>query len=316
MTEVTVANGPGKARLGMPDMKTISVGGPSAHGSSKGGAIEFLLGLIRQGIYLIGGSIQRSEAENDLRKVGARVERDLKADPSRGVLVSLRFIVMQGSPEAAGSGDAFRYTGYLYGRGRTISAARDDQRSGVQPFKPGLRSNESFAYQPVWFPPKKTAMIAELRRPFPVIAHGCFVEGRAVLQDVQWTTLQGFDDEGTTKLAGSGNSFYFDILEPPKYIVTSHGATGPVKIPKTMKMAGRGGKTIPVVELDTIIGSVTAAMVFAADAHTADAFSRAPTTKQKPLGTIRGLVNFDRLRWVRPENVRLLKSPGDAFLPV
>ena len=37
------------ARLGTPDMKPIMVGGPSAMGQAKGGAIEFLLGLVVPG---------------------------------------------------------------------------------------------------------------------------------------------------------------------------------------------------------------------------------------------------------------------------
>lgn len=310
-----MANGPKIARLGTPDMRPITVGGPSASGSAKGGAIEFLLQVVRQSIYYFGGKIQQSKAQEDLRSLGGRIEKDRAADPSKGVLVSLQFIVLTSSPEATGSGDAFRYVGYLYGRGKTWDEARRDQvRHGL--VRPGTRSNEKYAYQPIWFPPKKPSGIAGLARPFPVVAHGCFVKGKVRLQDVQWTTLQGFDDEGQTSLAGSGNSFYFDILKPPSHIVTSHGATGAMKLPIIRRTAGQGGKSLEVVNLDTVIGQVAAAMVFPADEHTAGAFAKTPATKQNPLGTIRGIVNFDRIRWVRAENIRLLKSPEDASLPV
>ncbi|RZB36070.1 MAG: hypothetical protein SRB2_02575 [Desulfobacteraceae bacterium Eth-SRB2] len=294
------------ARLGTPDMKPIMVGGPSAMGQAKGGAIEFLLGLVRQSIYYFGGRIQQSKAQKDLKSLGTRIDKDRRAMPTKGVLVSLQFIVQEGSKEAAGQGNAFRYTTYLYGKGATVSEARQDQvRHGL--IREGTRSNEKYAYQPIWFPPLKAT--GRIKRPFPVIGHGCFVQGKVWLQNVQWTTIQGFDDEGKSNLAGSGNSFFFDILQPPTNMVTSHGATGVVKIPIKQRPVGSGGKSIPVVDLDTTLGNVTAAMVFPADAHTEQVFWRAPETKQKPLGTIRGITNFNRIRWIRPENIRLLKSP-------
>ncbi len=306
--------GPKIARLGSPDMKPIMVGGPSSSGQARGGAIEFLLALVRQGIYYFGGKIEQSKAQNALKSLATRIEKDRSTHPTRGVLVSLQFIVLEGSKEAAGSGDAFRYTNYLYGTGVTITEARQDQvRHGL--IRQGTRSNEKYAYQPIWFPPQQ--LTGHYQRPFPVIGHGCFVEGKVWLQDVQWTTVQGFDDEGQTRLAGSGNSFYFDVLQPPKNIVTTHGATGVVKIPTTLVSTGQGGIKIPVVKLDTgLIGSVTAAMIFPADSHTEVAFWRAPATKQKPLGTIRGIVNFERIRWIRPENIRLVKSERDVYLAV
>ena len=300
------------ARLGTPDMKPITVGGPSALGEAKGGAIEFLLALVRQSIFYFGGQTQLSKAQQDVKALGTRIERDRSAQPTRGVLVSLQFIVLEGSPEAAGSGDAFRYVGYLYGQGATTTEARADQlRHGL--IRPGTRANEKYAYQPLWFPPKQ--LTGRFQRPFPVIGHGCFVDGRVWLQDVKWTTLQGFDDEGTSRLAGSGNSFYFDVLKPPAAIVTAHGGVGAVRLPVVQRRVGSGGGTIPVVDLDTSIGSVTAAMVFPADSHTETAFAHTPATQQSPLGTIRGLVNFDRVRWVRPENIRLIASEKGLWQP-
>lgn len=284
-------------------MRPITVGGPSATGQARGGAIEFLLALVRQSIYYFGGRVQQSKAQSDLKALGERIEKDRRSCPTKGVLVSLQFIVLQGAKGAAGSGDAFRYTTYLYGKGATPSEARRDQaRHGL--VRQGTRSNEKYAYQPVWFAPLQP--VGRLRRPFPVVGQGCFVEGRVKLQDVLWTTLQGFDDEGQTRLAGSGDSFCFDVLRPPKGIVTTHGSTGVVAIPTVWRPAGQGGQRLPVVDLDTSgIGSVTAAMVFPADAHTEQVFGRAPATKQKPLGTIRGIVNLDRIRWVRPENIQM-----------
>lgn len=291
------------ARLGTPDMKPITVGGPSSMGQAKGGAIELLLCLIRQSICYFGGKIEQSKAQKDLKALGEKIEQDRNAHPTKGVLVTLQFIVLVASKEVAGSGNAFRYTTYLYGKGMTISEARADQfRHGV--VREGTRKSEKYAYQPIWFPPKQ--LTGQFQRPFPVIAHGCFVEGKVWLQDVQWTTLQGFDDEGKTHLAGPGDFFYFDVLQPPKSIVTTHGSIGAVKIPIELRSVGRGSKMIPVVALDTIMGNVTAAMVFPADSHTEMEFWRAPATKQKPLGTIRGVVNFERIRWVCPENIQLV----------
>lgn len=307
-----MANTPKIARLGAPDMRPIIAGGPSPTGQAKGGAIEFLMQLLRQSLYYFGGLIERSRAKKDLQSLGRRIEKDRRTNPTKGVLVSLQFIVLSASPDATGRGDSFRYVGYLYGKGRTLSEARQDQlRQGL--IRHGTRSNESYKYQPCWFPPKVASGVTGLRRPFPVVAHGCFVDGRVQLEDVKWTTLQGFDDEGKRHLAGSGNSFYFDILQPPKEIVTSHGAIGLVKLPVVQRPVWAGNGKIPVIDLDTAVGSVTAAMIFPADEHTAFAFQKTPPTQQKPVGTIRGILNFDRIRWARPENIRLLSSPSEGW---
>jgi len=79
-----------------------------------------------------------------------------------------------------------------------------------------------------------------------------------------------------------------------------------VSIPIKQRPVGYGGKSIPVVDLDTSIGSVTAAMVFPADSNTEQVFWRAKETQQKPVGTIRGIVNFNEIRWICPENIRIL----------
>lgn len=290
---------PNVARLGTPDMKPVIVGGPSALGTAKGGAIEFLLSVYRQIIYQAGARQQLAEAEADMKALRARIARDLAADPLKGVMVSMMFIVL-------GKGDAFRYVGYRYGRGATPSEALSDQtRHGN--IRPGTRSNEKYAYKPLWYPPPNPT--ARYRRPFAVAARGCFVKGRARLQKVKWTTLQGFDDEWTwkDKLPKSGGSYRFDILVPPDSIVTSHGATGPVRLPIVRRMVGAGGKAIKVVNLNTTMpGDVTAAMVFPADITTEVDFAKLPETGQSPLGTIRGIVNLRLIRWVRPENIQLL----------
>lgn len=294
-----------KPRTGTPDMKPVIVGGPSAHGQARAGAHDFILQLIRQAIVYFGGRRETARAQRDLRALADRVKKEQAKHPRKGFLIALQYIVQQASPEATGSGNAYRYTGYLYGWGGTISEARQHQMRKV--IRPGLRSNEKFAYQVFWYPPKATPKIA---RPFPVIGRGSFIKGRVRLQEVSWSTMMGFNDGSQISLPGPGSGYCFEILKAPTSIVTSHGSTGPVKVPVVLRPVGQGRGTLPVVDLDSSnpFGNVTAAMVFPADQVTASIFAKKSATRQNPPGTIRGLVNFDRVRWVRPENIRLLSK--------
>lgn len=206
----------------MPDMRPIRVGGPSAHGAGKGAGLELLFKGIHLLLNYLNDRKQQSKAQSDLRALEKRIEQDLKSNPAHGVLLTFRYIMDAGNPEAAGS-PGYRYTDVMYGRGLNMSEARLDQARHPQ-IKQGIRPGESYKYEERWVAPTKKSGVAALRRPFRVIGAGSFVQGKAKLEKVKYTTVQDFDDEGA------------------------------VKVSLTQKTVGQGGKTIPVVKLDTLLG--------------------------------------------------------------
>jgi hypothetical protein len=67
------------------------------------------------------------------------------------------------------------------------------------------------------------------------------------------------------------------------------------------------GSDVTVVDLDPWMpGKVSAAMVFPAADATDQLFAQAPRTRDN-LNQLRGYLNFGKVRWVRPENIRILR---------
>ncbi|NOX53130.1 MAG: hypothetical protein GXP27_01555 [Planctomycetes bacterium] len=305
-----MSGGGTRAYTGVPDMRPIVVGGPSPRGEGIGSGIELLFRGINFVLQAVNASQQRSRLQQELNRLEPRVNRDLQRDPTRGVLLIFHFLCGPSHPESL-IDPVCRYSYVTYGTGQTVSEARADaaRHPMIVPAPPPGGSTRVMLY---WFPPQRRVGPAALRRPFPVVATATFLPGRARLQDVKFGTLQGFDDEGVTTLPiprGGVAHYRFDILRPPSSVVFRDGpVVGPMNIPVVTVSAGGGSQRIPVVDLDTTLGSVKAAMVFPLNDVTARAFWAAPATAMDPPGAIRGFVNFDRIRWVRPENIRVLQK--------
>src|SRR6185437_5596806 len=103
--------------------------------------------------------------------------------------------------------------------------------------------------------------------------------GRAILQDVEWGGITGFDDEGTSPLRG-GESARFLILRVPRVVAFYNGGVRyDVNVPVEQRAAHAGG-SIPVVNLDPSLPGydVSAACLFPADDTTDALFdSTTPT---------------------------------------
>ena len=99
----------------------------------------------------------------------------------------------------------------------------------------------------------------------------------------------------------------FDILKPPKGVSIAVGTSGGVvDIPIVQRKAGGGGGTVPAVKLDTVLGNVTAAIVFPANDATDMAFRKAPATRVEARTSLTTQPNFNRVRWIRPEHIKVL----------
>jgi len=161
----------------------------------------------------------------------------------------------------------------------------------------------------VWRPPQQLASIVAISTPFPRVAVGTFMSGLARLQDVEWAGVFGFDDEGQTTLnLPPGITPRFLILSLPKEFEWFIGTDRMTKsIPIELRKAGEGGN-IPVVNLDPVIpfSNVAAACVFPADDTTKALFENTPATRDTT-GQIH-YTNFTEVRWVRPENIKLIEA--------
>jgi hypothetical protein len=132
-----------------------------------------------------------------------------------------------------------------------------------------------------------------------------FASRAPVLQDVEWTNMGGFDDEGTTKLTlAEGLEPRFHVLQLPATIESIIPfETNPQLKQTPLPLAVRDG--IPVVDLDPVLplSHVVAAALFPADQATVELFQQAPQTVQ--MGPLL-VKDFDLVRWARPEQIRLL----------
>jgi len=74
---------------------------------------------------------------------------------------------------------------------------------------------------------------------------------------------------------------------------------------RTAYVANIGAHHLSVVDLDPWnVGKVAAAMVFPADDSTDALFAQGPPTRDN-LNLLRGYTNMKKLRWVRPDNIRV-----------
>jgi hypothetical protein len=141
------------------------------------------------------------------------------------------------------------------------------------------------------------------------MATGRFASGIASkLQDVNWGGVTGFDDESevTLRLVAGSTSAEFVILRPPAIINWFNGGIAMSTDIPLVTRSTADGSDLTVVDLDPWIpfGTATAAMVFPADDATDQLFRQAPATFDN-LSQLRRYTNIGKMRWVRPENIRV-----------
>jgi hypothetical protein len=298
-TETVAANRYSVQSIRPPDPGQHFATNPRAGGKAAG--LELIFMGVNFILQWLGGRQAKAALQKQLDALSKRVQQDLKANPQMGVLLRFHYCGGPSHPESIIQ-PVYRFGYVTYGRGYTISEARRHaERHG------SIRSAGNWVAAERWFKPTAATSLLNLAKPYPVIGRGTFVTGKAKLQDVKYGGVQGFDDESEYQLPSlaGGQSYQFDILKPPSSVILIVGSSGgPVKVPLKRKSPGGGGAAVPVVDLDTTLGSVTAAMVFPRDDVTAAAFARAPATAFGANISMRHEVNIGRVRWVRPEYIR------------
>jgi len=293
------------ATIGTPDMTPVQVGGPSARGIGVGAGVT--LGFQGANIILnwVNDEIQRGRVREALTRVEPQIARTRAEDASVGVLLIFYYLQIQGPPESLiQPGAVFVNLEIVVGRTRDEAEDRWRNTPAVRAsVGPGRRMSTSMA----WIQPRQPTGVSHLRTPFAIVALGTFARGRETLQDVMWGGEFGFDDEGETTLGSlPEGAFEFFILRVPTELIWYYGIEEVSTVPVQDRAAAEGG-TVPVVGLDPHLRSfdVSAACVFPADVATDILFSPTPSTKDN-LGQIR-YVNFGKARWVRPENIRVIR---------
>ena len=294
-----------KAYTGVANTKPIVVGGPSARGVAKGAGIQLAFMGANFVLNLINDHIQQKKIQKALAAKEASIQQHLTVTPTHGVLIILHLNQIKAPPDSLMKpGPVFSYLETRYGQ--TLDEARKNQPSS---YWPGTRSGQSHIKQEVWIPPKQKPLTVNLRTPFPMVAVATFAPGKAKVQGVEWSGKLGFDDGSHHKLSvPQGADVQMVVLRPPASITFPNGRwRHEESLPLVMRKTS-DGTNIEVVDLDPVLPwNVTAAMVFPANEATARLFRGTRTTKDN-LRQLRFYTNFSRVRWVRPENLKILRK--------
>jgi predicted nucleic acid-binding protein len=301
-----------KASVGVPDMDLPEPGGPSARGQAIGNGILLVLEGINIVLNIVNDNIQRTKANEALDKVRSAIGQARAENPQLGVLILFYYTQVDPGPDSIiRPGAVFNYL--LWGKGTTEDEAMEDIFRLPQVL-PGTSGRVQEFSQKVWLPPVRKTQLTQARTPFPPLALGRFVMSKAkkiTFQLVSFDLLEGFDDIVEKDLEiKSGANVDFVILEPPNEIrwLTLNAGMKSLKVPlKNAKTSN--GETIPVVDLDTVSPfSAAAAMVFPLDDWAEEVFSYIQSTDDSsPNSVLRSYINFRMIRWVRAEDIELVR---------
>jgi hypothetical protein len=295
------------ASVGVADNRLPFEGGPSPRGTAIIGGIQLAFQGINFTLNQINDHIQAQRVREALAQLEPQINRERAADPSMGALLIIFYHQVEAHPDSAiRPGPVFSHIETA--TGRSFDEARRAWSSQAA-IRPGLGPREKEFTQEVWIPPIRPAGVAALRTPFPPMAIGRFASGIASkLQNVNWGGVTGFDDESevTLRLVAGSTPAEFVILRPPAIINWFNGGIAmSTDIPLVTRTTA-GGTDLTVVDLDPWIpfGTATAAMVFPSDDATDLLFRQAPATFDN-LSQLRRYTNIGKMRWVRPENIRV-----------
>jgi hypothetical protein len=244
----------------------------------------------------------------DLDKIKPAVATARASNPRLGVLIIFYYNQFQAPDESIiKPGATFNYL--IWGKGVTSDEARQEALS-IPTISQGTGPNERRFSQEVWIPPLQKAGITTAKCPFPPIAVGRFFLGssnKVKFQLVEFTVFGGFDDtfEKSIELPNNTNA-EFAILNPP-HEVYWYNINGKQKVDVPIKECRTANdNTIKVVDLDPWSPfNAKSAMVFPLDDWSEEVFKAvSPTSNWQMLSSY---VNFNIIRWIRPENIHLLR---------
>jgi predicted nucleic acid-binding protein len=296
------------AVVGVADNAVPEAGGPSAKGLAIVGGIQLAFEGINFALNLVNDEIQRKKANEALERIKPDVKQSRLNNPRLGVVLLFYYTQYLAPDESIiKPGAAFDYV--LWGKGVTRDEALRDVLS--QPsISAGGGPNVSRFSRDIWIPPLQKSVITAAKSPFAPLAIGRFFLGNskeAKFQLVSFDTVSGFDDirEKTVELPDNMNPDFAVLKVPSQVFWYNMNGRQTVEVPlKEAKTAN--GNVIKVVDLDPWSPfNAKAVMVFPVNDLTEQVFgSVSPTDGRNMLSTY---VNFDMIRWVRPENIHLLK---------
>jgi hypothetical protein len=294
-----------RAEIGTPSMAGLSAGGPSARGEGIAAGMTLAFMGVNFVLNLLNDRVQEGRVREALNRLEPPLRSQRHDHPELGVLLVFHYSQQQAPPDSLIRPGATFETVNFY-TGRTQDEARDVWQN--TPMVRVLHPSDILeSTQTVWIPPVLPPSVLDIRTPFRSVALATFAPGRAVLQNVEWGGVTGFDDEGTTPVTPGAQPARFLILQVPNTVAFFNGGMRiNVTIPISQRRAQSGG-SIPAVDLDPILpfSDVSAACVFPADDATDQLFAQARATHDN-LGQLDIYTNFGKVRWVRPENIRVL----------
>ena len=294
--------------VGVADNTLPEVGGPSARGEAIVGGIQIALEGLNFVLNLINDYVQKGKVNAALDPIKPAIAKARAENPRMGVAILFYYTQVEAPDESIiKPGADFQYL--IWGVGATADEAREDA------LRPGSISRGTGPYerrfsQQVWIPPLQKSSITTARCPFPLVAIGRFFLGnsvRAKFQGVEFSAIGGFDDTVETGFDLPPNTNAdFAVLKPPSEVYW-YNMNGRQTVSVPLKDATTANSnTIKVVDLDPWSPfHAQAAMVFPVDDWTEKVFNVVNSTENSAL--LVTYTNFDMIRWIRPENIHLLR---------
>jgi hypothetical protein len=301
------------ARVGAP------VQAPTEYGLKSGAGFEAAQFVLQGYAYVIQTITDRNEIRRFNEKwarMEPAVSGTLRRDPSLGALVkvyhSRRRKKAQENDSVIEWETYFQDITVAYGYTKADALLKDTQP------RMGPAGEGDIIPQSFWIEPRQPVDVTKLRAPFPKDALATFVPGRATLMDVEWRGVTGFDDKGRRDLdVPDWLTPQFFVLRAPSKIRFWHGGGG-YPDTKELDLAGEWPAEtvvkgppllVTTVELDSWINprSKSAAIVFPANEATKWLFEKAPRTRDIS-GQLYAFNDLDLVRWVEPENMRILRN--------
>jgi hypothetical protein len=296
--------GPLRGATSASAARPAAAGALNARGVAQADALGLALDTLNVELNRINDAEQKRRTGEAIHALRARVEKLQRERPDCGVLLIVVKRQLPVDPHSAIKPGP-RFAGVELGVGRDEwEADRNREDSSIPPPREGETDTEA---ERIWFPAPHPADPQVPPPPWPSVALATFGSKAPTLTEVWWANLpSGFDDRGTQPLdVPPGVEPRFHVLAPP--------ASMKAEIPdfrgrwvEENPIARGTSDGLPVARLDVYVpfDRDVAVAIYPADAATARLFATVAPTRHWQL--LRGVRNFDLVRWVTPDQIALL----------
>jgi hypothetical protein len=280
-----------------------------------GGGVLFLQ-LVATALSFFNDRKQQDAAKKALEQEADNIDRHRIEVPTEGVLLRFAYLTKDmptlGNDSVFKTMPEFQYLDVLYGQ-------TPDEALKNKLYSPDGRElregGGSYSYQERWVPPLIAPSVTDLHTPWsPKVAVGTFAPDKAVLQQVEFDDFWGFDDARQMRLSVPADvTPKFIILTPPSVIKWAGPSVYEASklLPPLVTRRAASGENLVAIDLDPdlaiVFDDVAAVPVFPADDDTDDLFATTPPTHDDS-HVLSIYYNFNKVRWVRPENITVLQT--------